>query len=262
MLSMTTGTRETGDFCWINMLTPQPDEARAFYERLFGWTYDPVPGMGGHIINVGGRNVGGLWDLGSPQTPKGTPPCIGVMVKVVSADDVAKKAESLGGKSKPAFDIAENGRMAECFDPNGAQFDLWQPIKQQGMDADSTLHGAPSWFETMTTDVDRAAAFYKSLFGWTSHSADMGNMVYTSFMLGERPIAGMMAITPEMGPMPPFWSVYFTVDDTDETVRLATSLGAEIHIPPSDIPGVGRFAAMKSPQGVWFYVIRYSARTT
>lgn len=255
---MTTGARETGEFCWINMLTPQTDAAREFYEKLFGWTYEDATPMGGHIVSVGGHRIGGLWDIDSPQTPKGTPPCIGVMVKVASADDTANKAGSLGGRSKPAFDIMQNGRMAECWDPNGAQFDLWQPMKQPGMEGDSATHGAPSWFETLTTDTAKAAKFYEGLFGWTADETDMGTMMYTTFNLNGRPIAGMMAITPDMGPMPPFWSTYFTVNDVDETVRLAESLGAEIHMQPADIPGIGRFAAMKSPQGVWFYVIRYS----
>jgi hypothetical protein len=33
---MATGTRKTGEFCWINMLTPQPAEARAFFGTLLG----------------------------------------------------------------------------------------------------------------------------------------------------------------------------------------------------------------------------------
>ncbi|MEO7520434.1 MAG: VOC family protein, partial [Gemmatimonas sp.] len=106
--------------------------------------------------------------------------------------------------------------------------------------------------------VARAKTFYTSLFGWTAQEQQMGEMVYTTFSLGARPVAGMLAITPEMGPMPPFWATYFTVDDPDETVRLASSLGATIDIPPTDIPGIGRFAAIKSPQAVWFYVIKYS----
>ena len=40
------------------------------------------------------------------------------------------------------------------LDPNGAEFDVWEPRKHLGTDVDSRLHGAPSWFETMTTDVD------------------------------------------------------------------------------------------------------------
>ena len=43
---MTTGTRRAGDFCWINMLTPRPAEAREFFGALLGWTYGEIPGMG------------------------------------------------------------------------------------------------------------------------------------------------------------------------------------------------------------------------
>jgi len=163
---MATGMRKTGEFCWINMITPQPTEARDFFAKLLGWTYVELPGMG-HAIQVGGRNIGGLFDLNGPNTPKGTPPFIGVMVKVDSADAACQKAIALGGTAKPAFDVMDQGRMAVCTDPNDAEFDVWEPKKGPGMDADSSHHGAPSWFETMTTDVDRAARFYAELFGWT-----------------------------------------------------------------------------------------------
>ena len=51
------------------------------------------------------------------------------MVKVDSADAICEKVKSLGGRARPAFDIKEQGRMAECFDPNGAEFDIWEPKK-------------------------------------------------------------------------------------------------------------------------------------
>jgi hypothetical protein len=114
----------------------------------------------GYLIKVRGSDIGGLFDLHGPQTPKGTPPLIGVMVKVENVDATAEKIRSLGGKAEPAFDIADNGRMAVCHDPNGAEFDLWQGNKSPGTDVDGTLHGAPSWFETLTSDVPRDAWFH------------------------------------------------------------------------------------------------------
>ncbi len=36
---MATGIRDAGDFCWINILTPRPTEAMAFFARVLGWTY-------------------------------------------------------------------------------------------------------------------------------------------------------------------------------------------------------------------------------
>jgi hypothetical protein len=46
--------------------------------------------------------------------------------------------------------------MAVCHDPTGAAFDVWQAKQAQPTDVDSALHGAPSWFETIATDVPRA----------------------------------------------------------------------------------------------------------
>jgi predicted enzyme related to lactoylglutathione lyase len=255
--AMATGMRNAGEFCWINMITPDPDAARAFFGTLLGWTYVEIPGMG-HRMQVDGHDIGGLFDLASPNTPPGTPPHIGVMVKVDSANATVEKVAALGGKALPAFDILDQGRMAVCFDPNGAPFDVWEPKKSHGMDADSTRHGAPSWFETMTSDVARATPFYAALFGWTPEVMAMPGGEYTTFRKDANYVAGMMRIAPEMGEMTPHWGVYFTVTDVDATAQEAQRLGATICVPVQDIPGVGRFGGIESPQGVFFYVIKYS----
>lgn len=254
---MTTGIRTPGQFSWINMLTPDTAKAREFFGAVLGWTYQELPGMG-HIVLVGGKEVGGLWDLHGPNTPPGTPPLIGVMVKVASADDTAAKVTSLGGKSKPPFDIMDQGRMAVCHDSNGAEFDIWEARKGPGMAVDSNTHGAPSWFETLTSDVDRSRKFYSALFGWTSETMPMpGGRAYTEFKLGDEYVAGLLGITPDMGGMKPHWGTYFTVTNVDETVRQATPLGATVCVPAMDVPKVGRLAGLNSPQGVMFYVITY-----
>jgi predicted enzyme related to lactoylglutathione lyase len=253
---MTTGTRKTGEFCWINMLTPQPKEARAFFGKLLGWTYAEIPGLG-HSVKVGARDIGGLFDLDGPNTPKGIPPSIGVMIKVDSADATCEKVTSLGGTVKSAFDIADNLRMAVCFDPNGANFDVWEPKTQHGTEVDSTLHGAPSWFETMTTDVDRAAKFYSELFGWTPEDMPMRGSKYTTFKLGGEPVAGMLQITPQMGNLRPHWVTYFTVTAAEEAAREAVELGATLCMTMKDAPG-DRFCSITSPQGVAFRVVQYT----
>jgi predicted enzyme related to lactoylglutathione lyase len=254
---MTTGVRKPGEFCWINMLTPQPADARAFFAALFGWTYVEMPGMG-HLMQSGGRDIGGIFDLASPQTPPGTPPHIGVMVKVESADATVEKVKALGGKALDPFDVMTFGRMAVCFDPNGAPFDVWEPKSGAGTDADTQHPGTPSWFESMTTDVARASAFYTALFGWTAEAMTFPDFVYTTFKLGDAYVAGMMAITPQMGAMPPHWGTYFTVADADATARQAVELGATICVPAQDVPGVGRFVGITSPQGVTFYAMQYA----
>jgi uncharacterized protein len=254
---MPTGTRKVGEFCWINTITPQPEQARAFFGKILGWTYSDIPGLG-HSVEVGGHSIGGLFDLDGPNTPKGTQPHIGVMVKVDSADATGEKVASLGGQARPAFDIMDSGRMAVCTDPNGAAFDVWEPKKRHGTDVDSSQHGAPSWFETMTTDVDRATKFYSALFGWKPEVMPMPGFEYTVFKLGTESVAGLMQIAPHMGNVQPHWGTYFTVKDADETAREAANLGAKLCVPAQDIPEVGRFCGITSPQGVTFYVIKYA----
>lgn len=255
---MAKGIRKTGEFCWINMLTPDPKDACEFFGKLLGWTFDEMPGLG-HALKIGESHFGGLFDLHGPNTPPGLPPMIGVMVKVESADAAAEKVISLGGTVKrPAFDIMDRGRMAVCHDPNDAQFDVWEPKKLLGTNVDSTLHGAPSWFETLTTDVDRATAFYVDLFGWTPEVQQTRQWSYTTFKLDGIPVAGMMGITPEMGPIPPHWGVYFTVDDIDKAAAQTAELGGKLFVSPMNIPNIGRFCGIISPQGVRFYVVQYT----
>ena len=65
-----TGTQGQADFCWVNMLTPDPARARAFFGELLGWTYVEMPGVG-HTVEVGGQSIGGLFDLAwAPLRPR------------------------------------------------------------------------------------------------------------------------------------------------------------------------------------------------
>ncbi|NOT34343.1 MAG: VOC family protein [Candidatus Eisenbacteria bacterium] len=253
---MAKGIRKPGDFSWINMLTRHPDQAREFFGKLLGWTYIEIPGMG-HRMQVDGHDIGGVFDLDGPNTPPGTPAYIGVMLKVENADATCARVTALGGRALPPFDIMDQGRMAVCFDPNGAEFDIWQALKGPGTDADSQHHGAPSWYENATHDVGVAKKFYTELFGWTPESMDMGGTPYTVFKLGGEYVAGLTPLSPQMGAVKPHWATTFTVRDVEAAAREAVALGGTVHVPIQPVPGMGRFCGITSPQRVAFYVIQY-----
>jgi predicted enzyme related to lactoylglutathione lyase len=120
-----------------------------------------------------------------------------------------------------------------------------------------TTPGAFSWSELITRDPEMAQGFYAELFGWQVQDmgADMGN--YRVVSLGtDQGIGGIMSIPPGVD-APPAWGVYVTVADTDASVAKALALGATLLMAPMDIPGVGRFAWLKDPQGAAFAVIAY-----
>jgi predicted enzyme related to lactoylglutathione lyase len=81
-------------------------------------------------------------------------------------------------------------------------------------------------------------------------------MDYTIVKVGDRAVGGMMKIG---GPIPegtpPHWNVIFAVADTDATAAKAEKLGGKVVFPPSDMPGVGRFASLTDPQGASFTVM-------
>jgi predicted enzyme related to lactoylglutathione lyase len=50
------------------------------------------------------------------------------------------------------------------------------------------------WYELMTTDLDAATAFYKTVVDWDSESSDTPQMRYTIVKAGDKPVAGLMTI--------------------------------------------------------------------
>jgi len=120
--------------------------------------------------------------------------------------------------------------------------------------------GAFSWSELMTTDPEKAAAFYGELFGWQLDAMPMGgdpaSGVYRVAKVGEVAVGGMAAC-PQGAPMPPAWSCYVTVDDVDATVEKVKALGGTVLLPGTDIPTVGRMATIRDPQGAVLNIIKY-----
>jgi predicted enzyme related to lactoylglutathione lyase len=128
------------------------------------------------------------------------------------------------------------------------------------MDAFQT-HGAPSWSELTTTDPSAAAEFYGKLLGWTFESMDMAGGTYRVVKVGDTAVAGIMGQPLGAPPMPPAWGTYVTVDNLDECVKRAAELGGKQIVPPSDVPGVGRFAVIQDPQGAVLSLMTYERRT-
>lgn len=128
---------------------------------------------------------------------------------------------------------------------------MTEPMKQ---------HGAFSWNELMTTDVDAAKSFYGKLFGWTLENMPMSDMDYIMAKAGDQEVAGIMAMPPESGGMPPNWGAYITVDDVEASAKQAEALGGKILMVPRDIPDVGRFCVISDPQGAVVSMITYVSK--
>ncbi len=112
-----------------------------------------------------------------------------------------------------------------------------------------TTHGAFCWNELITRDVPAAKKFYSQLFGWSLEDMPFGDATYTIVKVKDEEVGGMMQTPPHCAGGPPFWGIYVTVDNVDQTAKKAQELGAKIIVPLTDVPGVGRFFMFQDPQG-------------
>ncbi len=124
----------------------------------------------------------------------------------------------------------------------------------------SASHGRFTWYELMTTDTAAAKKFYSSVVGWGTQDMPMPGMTYTLLTAGETRVAGLMELMQQAREMgaPPAWLGYVAVDDVDATTEQAKRLGGSVHMPPMDIPDVGRFAVLADPQGAALGLFRWA----
>ena len=83
-------------------------------------------------------------------------------------------------------------------------------------------------------------------------------MIYTIFQVDGKPAAGMMKMAgPEFQGVPPHWGSFLSVADCDAAAARVAALGGKILVPPSDVPGVGRFSVIQDPTGAGLCVMYF-----
>ena len=115
-------------FVHVELNSPDPAKAKAFYGKLFQWQLEdmPNPGVSDHsytVIKVGEGTGGGIMKQ-VPHGPAGWIPYVLVDDLRVATD----KAKSLGGKvMKEPFEVMGMGWISFIQDPTGAVLGLWKP---------------------------------------------------------------------------------------------------------------------------------------
>lgn len=248
----------TGSFCWSELNTTDPAAAKQFYGAVFGW--EPVdtpagPDMVYTMLRMRGLDIGAMCEMPAAQKQQGVPAHWNLYIAVESAEAAAQKAVQLGGQQLMLHEVGAQGRLAVLQDPQGAVLSVWQAGTHFGSRLVGEF-GTFCWGELWTSDCAKAADYYSGLFGWGAKIGSPGApSEYTEWQLGEQSIGGMMAIKPEMGPVPPNWLPYFMVENCDATVSKALAAGGTACVEPMDIPQVGRFSVISDPQGGMFAVI-------
>lgn len=236
---------DAGRFNWFEHLSNDVAAARRFYSEVLPWKIvdAPMPGMTYPMINVGERSIGGFATL---PTGVKTPHWVSY-VAVEDLQGTVRKVTVAGGKAlMDAYEIPGVGRMQPVADPQGAATIVFQPLEG----SQPKLEGAGSfhWNELWSPDPKAALAFYEKAFGYTHSAMEMDGMgTYYVLENGGVHRGGIMK-TPVDG-IPAHWLPYVAVEDVDATLARSTRNGGKVEGDTMTVPGVGRFAFVRDPQG-------------
>jgi len=118
------------------------------------------------------------------------------------------------------------------------------------------VHGAPGWFELSTDDPETAVRFVEQAYGWEVEKTKVGNGDYWVARVCGHEVGGIRA------PLPgatgePTWITYVTAESVDAVADKARSVGGTVVVPPTDVPGAGRFTAVDHPAAGRTFAFEY-----
>jgi predicted enzyme related to lactoylglutathione lyase len=253
-----------GAFCWLGLVTADLAAAEAFYAGVFDWdsTEQRVGKLGTYTtLSHEGKEVAIL----SQQAPE--PQGVGgasywtPFVEVENADRSARLVEKLGGTLlREPHNLGDGGRLVPLQDPAGASVSLWQPFSRGGAELMND-RGAACWYELVTPDLDRAAFFYCTLFGWRL-TADprVFTIVSPSFTItnAESPIGTIRELGADGTAFAGGWIPYFGVESPEHTQRVAEAQGGRTLRAASD-SAIGHTSVLGDPLGVPFGLLEHPA---
>jgi predicted enzyme related to lactoylglutathione lyase len=126
---------------------------------------------------------------------------------------------------------------------------------------DPTASQAFIWHELMSRDPDSSERFYESVAGLRVQRLGDGPGAYRMLLAGDRPVGGLTGPRPDSDVWPSggpagHWVGYLASDDVDAAARRAEELGGSVLLGPLDVPGTGRVAVLRDPDGATFGLFR------
>ena len=244
--------RLPGKVVWHDLISDTPAATARFYGELFGWTFEPVPGVNYTLIRHDGRAIGGLVDQGRLPVDED----ISQWVALLAVDDIEAAAAAVGPAGGRLLtnptSLGRRGRVAVAADPEGAIFALLEtgggdPPDRSGPPAP----GGFLWDELWAVDTAGAASFYGRLLPYEAETLALeGELDYRVLSAAGRPRAG---IRPHpVADSAPLWVNYLRVADLaalEAILARVDDLGGRVLQPATARPAGGYLAVLQGPSG-------------
>ncbi|MBN8468349.1 VOC family protein [Corallococcus exiguus] len=220
-------------FCWYELRTSRPDEARRFYSNVLG-----TPSVGEISLMpeaAAARGAPSHW-LGHIDVPD---------LESSVQRFIAQGAERLGPPRRSAEGVASS----VLRDSLGAVVALTSRTGRE-------VHREWAWHELHTADHVRAFAHYRDLFGWRPTEAlqlspEVGTYQQFTWHEDGRSV-GAACSTARLPHIHPHWLFYFAVEDLDRALAAVVEGGGLVANGTHVMPDGTRVAACEDPHRAAF----------
>ena len=107
------------------------------------------------------------------------------------------------------------------------------------------------WLDLAATDADSAKAFYRNLFGWTSHEQLANGGSFTRLRLSDHDIGSVYQLKEALldNGMTSHWTPYVRVNNIEQAAGRATQFGGTVVVDPFLVAGIARIAVILDSVG-------------
>jgi uncharacterized protein len=242
-----------GCFAWYELMTTDVAAAKAFYGKVLGWEVRDAstPELPYTLFTAGKVPSCGVMDLPEEGRRMGARPRWMGYIGVSDVEATADRIKRLGGAVFVPSTDTNIGRISVVADPQTAIFALISGLKigrQQPLE--SGKPGRVGWHELLAADWEKAFEFYSEIFGWQKPHSEISQEIYHPFSASGLTIGGMFTRHPT--DPPPFWLLYFNVEDIEAAEARVRAAGGEVFPNPLEMPGGISIARCADPQGAAF----------
>ena len=119
---------------------------------------------------------------------------------------------------------------------------------------DGYIPGVPCWVDTNQPDPERAADFYRGVFGWAVEDAmpPESDGRYLIGRINGRDAAAISSIPTDAPATATLVNTYIWVDDVEATTARVSDAGGTVVVEPFDVMDAGRMAVVADPEGASF----------
>ncbi len=240
-----THTYRYNQVVWHDLITPNIQEAKAFYRSVFGWTFEDflLNGTNYVIISNHGKYIGGMIEIPSSDAS--------IWIAAVSTENINNQVEKVvknGGKVllKP-INIPGRGRQVILEGNQGEKFSFIQSSKGDPELNSIIQNGNWLWMEFWADDTSKAQEFYDKAFHANIEKTTSDGKPYWILKSKENKIGGM--IQNPLTNVNSQWIPYIQMKNPSDILKRVTANEGSVILEPQESIRKGSVGIFQDPKG-------------